>query len=448
MKKNYPNYNNKCNNNFEDIDTEYKNYKLSYKNKYQRNKEQNLQFIRFDRIRIQINFKNLMLLFYLIIIFLPISFSKKFISNLRKMNLYEEITIFIEAKGEQQILSNDFNFEPSIVLINGIDKTENYKNKTIYLESPNSKITLRWNAKLNTCNGMFQQLNNIISIDLSNFDSSNVISTASMFNECSNLKYINFKNFVTSSVSEMQFMFSNCNSIISLDLNNFNTKKVTNMGAMFKECISLVSLDLSGFDTSLVTDVSYMFCYCFSLKSLDIHSFNTISTTNIYVMFVNCNSLKSLDLSNFNTKSIVSMASLFENCYSLISLNLKNFNTKLVTDMSKMFYNCTSLISLDLSSFDISSLTNTENMFDKCNSLIFINLISFEEKKTISNLLFKKISNDLIYCINEINAPTFNNAFKIYGLKNNCSNVCFLETKRPARCRARSGGCRRLRNAS
>ena len=425
MEMNYQNYNNKFINNFVDIDKECKYNKLFYKIGHLKRRVLNKK-----GENLQINFINLILLFYIIINFLPISLSKKVISDLRKINLYEEITIFIKGQGNQQILSNKFNINPDKVFENGIDKTSKYQNKKIYLNYPNSNVTLRWNSKLNTCEGMFQELSNIISIDLSNFDSSNVISIASMFYECFNLKYINFDNFVTSSVSKMQFMFCNCHSLISLNLSNFNTQRVTNMGALFKGCFSLTSLDLSSFDTSLVTDLSYMFTFCKSLRYLDIHSFQTISTTNIFLMFNNCNSLKTLDLSNFNTKSIVSMALLFENCYSLISINLSNFNTKLVTDMSKMFYNCSSLISLDLSSFDISSLTNTENMLDGCNSLIFINLISFEEKNDISNLIFNKISSDLIYCIDEIKAPTFNNAFKNNGLKNNCSNVCFLETKK------------------
>ena len=64
----------------------------------------------------------------------------------------------------------------------------------------------------------------------------------------------------------MNYMFLRCTSLITLDLSNFNTSKVTNMSNMFYNCISLTSLDLSNFDTSKVTNMDYMFSSCTSLK--------------------------------------------------------------------------------------------------------------------------------------------------------------------------------------
>ena len=54
-------------------------------------------------------------------------------------------------------------------------------------------------------------------------------------------------------------MFQNCSSLISLDLSNFNTSKVTDMRFMFQSCSSLKTLDLSSFDTSNVTSYADMF---------------------------------------------------------------------------------------------------------------------------------------------------------------------------------------------
>ena len=47
------------------------------------------------------------------------------------------------------------------------------------------------------------------------------------------------------------FMFFNCNSLSSIDLSNFNTQNVINMGHMFFCCFSLSSLDLSNFNTKI-----------------------------------------------------------------------------------------------------------------------------------------------------------------------------------------------------
>ena len=54
-------------------------------------------------------------------------------------------------------------------------------------------------------------------------------------------------------------MFYGCSSLTSLDLSNFNTSNVIDMNNMFYGCSSLTSLDLSNFDTSNVLFMNYMF---------------------------------------------------------------------------------------------------------------------------------------------------------------------------------------------
>ena len=51
----------------------------------------------------------------------------------------------------------------------------------------------------------------------------------------------------------MDYMFSGCESLTSLDLSNFDTKNVINMSHMFSGCCSLKEITLSyKFDTSHV----------------------------------------------------------------------------------------------------------------------------------------------------------------------------------------------------
>ena len=61
-------------------------------------------------------------------------------------------------------------------------------------------------------------------------------------------------------------MFPHC-SLTSLDLSNFDTSNVTDMSSMFYGCLNLKSLDLSSFDTSNVTNMSYMFYICIRLST-------------------------------------------------------------------------------------------------------------------------------------------------------------------------------------
>ena len=75
------------------------------------------------------------------------------------------------------------------------------------------------------------------------------------------------------------------NNIISLDVSMFNTSNVTDMRYMFAECQKLEELDLSNFDTSNVTDMSYMFNFDIGLKKLDISSFDFTNVTEYNNMF-------------------------------------------------------------------------------------------------------------------------------------------------------------------
>ena len=90
----------------------------------------------------------------------------------------------------------------------------------------------------------------------------------SMFSECYHLKSLDLSNFDTSNVTTMRSMFNWCKSLMSLDLSSFNTSKVTNMHYMFYDCNSLASLDISSFDFSNVKDADAMLDNCSSLTDL------------------------------------------------------------------------------------------------------------------------------------------------------------------------------------
>ena len=110
-----------------------------------------------------------------------------------------------------------------------------------------------------------------------------------MFNRCRKLKEIKgINNFNTSNAIVMNFMFQECNELKSLDLSNFNTSKIISMCKMFNECFELEYLNLSNFDTNNVTDMKCMFYKCYKLKEIKgIKNFN-FSNANIEDMFEEC----------------------------------------------------------------------------------------------------------------------------------------------------------------
>ena len=167
----------------------------------------------------------------------------------------------------------------------------------------------------------------------------------------------------------MTSMFDNCQNLSSLNLSKFNTENVTNMSYMFDNCQNLSSLDLSKFNTAKVTNMYAMFTHCQNLSSLDLSKFNTANVTDMSWMFSDCQ-LSSLDLSNFNTEKVRKMYNMFSFCQKLSSLNLTNFNTEKVTNMDYMFNGCSDLTTIYASDkFIIAEFNNGYKMFYGCKLL-------------------------------------------------------------------------------
>ena len=142
----------------------------------------------------------------------------------------------------------------------------------------------------------------------------------------------------------MSSMFEDCQELSSLDLSNFNTKEVKQMNSMFLGCSALTSLDLSNFNTANVMDMGNMFLNCSVLSSLTLSNFNTEKVESMGKMFEGCSALTSLDLSNFNTKKVRYMASMFRACSALTTIYASdNFKTGQVTNSTGMFYGCKNL---------------------------------------------------------------------------------------------------------
>ena len=297
-----------------------------------------------------------------------------------------------------------------------------------------SLTSITFGDNFNTSNvksmtSMFYGCNNLASLDLSNFDTSKVTNMWYMFRDCKNLASLDLSNFDTSKVTDMQYMFYNCNSLINLNLSNFNTSNVTNMYNMFYNCSSLTSLDLSSFNTSKVTTMNSMFFGCSSLTSLDVSGFDTSKVTNMLYMFRDCKNLASLELSNFDTSNVTDMSSMFYNCSSLVNIDLSNFDTSNVTQysMRSMFYNCSSLTSLDVSSFDTSKVTMMDKMFSGCSSLTSLDLSNFDTSK-VTNMYEMFYDCSSLTNLN-LSSFTFTKNVSVYCMFSHCSKLEKLDLR-------------------
>ncbi|MFP7386596.1 BspA family leucine-rich repeat surface protein, partial [Enterococcus hirae] len=92
---------------------------------------------------------------------------------------------------------------------------------------------------------------------------------------------------------------------------------------------------------------------------------DTSNVTDMSKMFKGMSSITSLDVSGFDTSNVTNMQHMFSGMSSVTSLDVSGFDTSNVTDMANMFRGMSSVTSLDVSGFDTSKVTDMSDMFLK-----------------------------------------------------------------------------------
>ena len=137
--------------------------------------------------------------------------------------------------------------------------------------------------------------------------------------------------FVNVPITNMGYFTQPCrDKLKTLDLSEFDTSQVTSMYEAFYQCTNLTSIDLTNVNTSKVTDMEMMFYSCGKLETVDLSGFDTSNVTLFERMFYGCNNLTSLDISNFDTSKLIGLSDMFGGCNRLSDLYL-NFNISNIT---------------------------------------------------------------------------------------------------------------------
>ena len=122
-------------------------------------------------------------------------------------------------------------------------------------------------SKVTNMHAMFYGMSKLAALDLSNFNTSQVQDMSSMFSGVFNLiTTLNLSSFDTSKVRYMTSMFSGMPNLTTLDISNFNTSQVINMSYMLylrdedKLMDKLEKIYVNNdFDTTKLTSFEYMF---------------------------------------------------------------------------------------------------------------------------------------------------------------------------------------------
>ena len=242
----------------------------------------------------------------------------------------------------------------NIILPNEVRKKDSFINKF----KPESKdynqngnciyiVEVEFPKPIINCGYMFYDCNNIIEVDLSNFDTSNITNMNDMFSYCINVRKIKFpsnanKSNIIEKVTNMNYMFNYCKNLEEIDLSIFKTENVTSMGGMFQNCEKLEKINLENFNTKNVVQLGCMFNDCYNLKEITFSQDFTISKA-LFIpwMFYGCESLKKLDLRYFNFRNVMDRSKIFGGCDQLKVVDVNRDDFVIFNSLSKENNNIT-----------------------------------------------------------------------------------------------------------
>lgn len=252
----------------------------------------------------------------------------------------DKITKIIIQNQLSNIENAIYSYDESVLkdksVMSYIIQNEDNTTYTAYLQSdnvlylnPNSQGVFSWFTILENIEGM-EYINTEYSVKMNQ-----------LFAGSSKLKSVDVSNFDTSNVQDMQSMFNGLSNITELNVSSFNTRNVRLMNNMFNGCSSLTTLDITSFDTSNVTNMTYMFAECSALTNLDVSHFNTSKVTNMNGIFRGAKSLTSLDVSGFDTSNVTDFSNMFNETPKLTNIIYdSSFVYANDADITYMFANC------------------------------------------------------------------------------------------------------------
>ena len=283
------------------------------------------------------------------------------------------------------------------------------------------------NNHIKSMRSLFRALE-IDQIDLSEFDTTNVIRMEKMFNSCRNIKQLDLQNFDFSSVIDMQEMFSSCNSLKDIKFSEkVNTSKVRYLENIFKYT-AIEEFDLQKFNLQNLIILRGAFSDCTYLKTLKIDNLEQRNLTDIAKLCFKCKNLESLDLSKLDCCKVQNLNSLVRQCerlkYIILPKDLSN-----VSEMFETFAYCKLLVEIDLSNRNIKQLEQLKKTFIDCENLSKLK-IEREYTKNVKDydgtfMGCINVQQELISNIDTQGAKTTQSMFNFAAQRNNSKPIDF-----------------------
>ena len=185
--------------------------------------------------------------------------------------------------------------------------------------------------KLVATKWMFRNMNKIVTLNLKNWDVTNLSLVDGMFDSCNNLEHIYTSSWGEMKVGTTERMFYNCRKLKEVNMPYLISQYTTGLFQLFTGCVELEYIDTTNWDFSNVGDTRYLFNNCKKLN-FDFSKFNTKKIYNAEYMFSN-SGFEKIEMDVDNMEIGIKM---FENCYSLTEVKFRG-NPKKLSNVSNMF---------------------------------------------------------------------------------------------------------------
>ena len=334
--------------------------------------------------------------------------------------------------------------------------------------------------KNNSLHGIFSGCHSLISLDVSNFDTSNVTDMSYAF-YTNNLIELDLSDWDTSNVTNMNHILYSCQNLKTLNISNWNLNNVNNMGWFVNQCNNLNEIIMNDSDYNSINKIvselpittngsKCNFCiggvddiskvniregwdimnqykiaeYKFTNSSDLVPVFNEgftytyedvedggVTTRTIYgdslpTMINFAGKTNLLEVYYLETSNLTSAFNLFYSCTGLTYVDLRNSDFSKVETIERMFNTCTNLVAIDgLNDLDISNVDNMGGIFSDCRKLPEINVSNWNVSKVTNfGAVFRRC-----YELTTIDLSNWDtsNATIMSGIFTNCSKLTEID---------------------
>ena len=254
-----------------------------------------------------------------------------------------------------------------------------------------------WNtSNLTSLEEAFAECEGLKSLNFAKWDLTNLESAKMMFEGDNHLERVDLSAFRRAhKLADVYAMFNQCQNLRSVNVRSMDLSHVYSLAHFLEGCAKLKTVNMKGMNFSEVIDASSIFAGDTNLRSVNLRNTTFPKNTTFSELFKGCSKLKTVNFSNVSAPWTYVIMGMFYGCSSMKTLNLQGSTFDTVTSADNAFSSCSSLSSLDLSNITAGA-KSFRNIFSGCYADSYKPMKGFTadgplEHPSISKATFEKI---------------------------------------------------------